>query len=463
MTANGDFAVTASALSVTEQLAERLLCLRAGSIPAPVRARAEELLIDVVGLCVAARRTDYVSALISTFDPGGRCTAFGHESTYRAEAAALINGTAAHGEDFDDTFEGGPVHGGAVVIPAVLAACERYGADGRAALLGIAAGMETVCRLSLVAPKRIHKAGFHPTSVLGTIAAAAAVGAALRLDARQLVDALGVAGSMASGIIEYLADGSWTKRMHPGWAAQSGIRAALLGRSGFLGPRSVLEGVHGLFNGFARSSEGNYDALTVDFGRRWVMEGITFKPYATGTMNQPYIDCALRLARRGIRAEDVVDVLCETAEGYVHRLWEPLASKHRPANEYAAKFSTPYNIAVAFITGDAGLGAFTPEKVRDERILALASKVRYVVDPDNPYPGAFTGHIRMTLKDGRVVEERQPHIRGGVHEPLTRAEIEQKFLRNCEFGGWARERADRFLQSVPKFFDGPLDLALLRG
>jgi 2-methylcitrate dehydratase PrpD len=221
--------------------------------------------------------------------------------------------------------------------------------------------------------------------------------------------------------------------------------------------------VHGLFNGFARSSEGDYDVLVNDFGKRWVMEGITFKPYATGTMNQPYIDCALRLAKRGIRAEDVVDVLCETAEGYVHRLWEPLASKHRPANEYAAKFSTPYNIAVAFITGDAGLDAFTPEKVRDERILALASKVRYVIDPDNPYPRAFTGHVRMTLRDGRVVEERQLHIRGGVHEPLTRDEIEQKFLRNCEFGGWARERAVRFLQSVPKFFDGPLDLSLLRG
>lgn len=450
-------------LSASERLAEQVLALRAGSLPASVRTRVEELLVDVVGLCVAARRTDYIRALISTFDPGGRCTAIGHEQTYSVESAALINGTAAHGEDFDDTFEGGPVHGGAVVIPAVLAACERYGGDGRAALFGIAAGMETVCRLSMVAPKRIHKAGFHPTSVLGTIAATTAVGVALKLDARQFVDALGVAGSLASGIIEYLADGSWTKRMHPGWAAQSGIRAALLGRCGFLGPRSVLEGVHGLFNGFARSSEGDYGVLTDDFGKRWVMEGITFKPYATGTMNQPYIDCALRLAKRGIRAEDVVDVLCETAEGYVHRLWEPLASKHRPANEYAAKFSTPYNIAVAFITGDAGLGAFTPEKVRDERILALASKVRYVIDPDNPYPRAFTGHVRMTLRDGRVVEERQPHIRGGVYEPLTRDEIEQKFLRNCEFGGWARERAARFLQSVPKFFDGPLDLSLLRG
>src|SRR5207249_3715768 len=137
----------------------------------------------------------------------------------------------AHGEDFDDTFEGGPVHAGAVIVPAVLAACERHNPDGPAALTGIAAGVETMCRLSLVAPTRTHKAGFHPTAIFGAIGAAAGVAAALRLDARATVDALGVAGSMASGIIEYLAEGTWTKRMHAGWAAQSGLRAALLGRA----------------------------------------------------------------------------------------------------------------------------------------------------------------------------------------------------------------------------------------
>src|SRR6266545_3082527 len=132
----------------------------------------------------------------------------------RRSAAAFVNGTAAHGEDFDDTFEGGPVHAGAVVVPAVLAAAEQESLDGQRALLGIAVGVETICRLSLVVPKAVHKAGFHPTAVFGTIAAAAGVGAALKLDARQFANALGIAGSMASGIIEYLADGSSTKRLH---------------------------------------------------------------------------------------------------------------------------------------------------------------------------------------------------------------------------------------------------------
>jgi 2-methylcitrate dehydratase PrpD len=131
-----------------------------------------------------------------------------------AAAAAFVNGTATHGEDFDDTFEGGPVHAGAVIVPAVLAACERYRLHGQAALLGIAVGVETICRLGLVAPKAVHKAGFHPTAVYGAMAAAAGVSATLRLSERQMVDALGIVGSMASGIIEYLAEGAWTKRMH---------------------------------------------------------------------------------------------------------------------------------------------------------------------------------------------------------------------------------------------------------
>jgi len=155
-------------------------------------------------------------------------------------------------------------------------------------------------------------------------------------------------------------------------------------------------------------------------------------------------------------------VHCETAEGYVHRLWEPLAAKHRPANDYAAKFSTPFNIAVAFVTGAAGFEAFTPRSVRDRRILALAAKVRYTVDPHNPYPDGYTGHVKMTLKDGRVFEERQPHIRGGVHEPLSRADIADKFRGNAAWGGWSKALAGRFLTYAGKALHEKTALAPFR-
>ncbi len=448
--------------SIAEQLAGRVNALTPANLPESVRARCEDLLIDVGGLCVAARNSGYMKALVASVDTGGACAAIGHAGGFNAEDAAMINGTAAHGEDFDDTFEGGPVHSGAVVVPAVLAACERFKRDGGSALLGIAAGVEALCRLSLVAPQKIHNAGFHPTAVLGAMGATLGVAAYLGLDRKQTVDALGTAGSMAGGLIESLADGAWTKRLHAGWAAHVGVHAARIGQAGFLGPRTVFEGTHGFFNAFAHTSKGDFDALLGGFGEDWVMQGLTFKPYATGTMNQPYIDCALRLARKGFHAEEVVEIVCETAEGYVKRLWEPLASKHRPANDYAAKFSTPFNIAVAFVTGAAGFEAFTERTVHDARILGLTAKVRYIVDPANPYPKQYTGHVRMTLKDGRIFEERQPHIRGGIHEPLTRADIREKFAGNARYGGWNDAQAARFLRFAAAAFDQPLDLGLIR-
>jgi 2-methylcitrate dehydratase PrpD len=450
-------------ISVAETLAERIATLMPGSLPAATRRKCEDLLIDVVGLCVTARNEDYIGSALAGCDDDGPCTAIGHARTLTAAGAAFVNGTAAHGEDFDDTFEGGPVHAGAVIVPAVLAACERHNPDGRTALIGIAVGTEVLCRLSLVLPKAVHKAGFHPTAVFGAMGAAAGVGAALGLNARQIVDAFGIAGSMAGGIIEYLAEGAWTKRLHAGWAAQSGIRAALLARSGFVGPRTVFEGVHGLFHGFAHTAKGDYDALTGDFGTRWVTDTLAFKPYPCGTMAQPYIDCARRLAARGIRAEEIAEIVCEVAEGTVHRLWEPLADKQRPRNGYAAKFASPYLLATGFVHGGVGLGAFTESAISDPRVLALAAKVKFAIDPDNLYPNNYTGHIRATLRDGSVVEERQPYLRGGAQEPLTRQDVMDKFALNARHGGWSSARSEAALRLMAGFYDSRVDLSSLRG
>jgi 2-methylcitrate dehydratase PrpD len=448
--------------SVAETLAGKIVTLRPGALPASTTRKCEDLLIDIVGLCVTARNEDYVASALSGWDDDGPCTVIGRPRTLNAAGAAFVNGTAAHGEDFDDTFEGGPVHAGAVIVPAVLAACERHNPDGRMALIGIAVGTEVLCRLSLVVPKAVHKAGFHPTAIFGAMGAAAGVGAALGLNARQIVDALGIAGSMASGIIEYLAEGAWTKRLHAGWAAQSGIRAALLARQGFVGPRTVLEGVHGLFHGFAHTTHGDYEALTSDFGTRWVTDTLAFKPYPCGTMAQPYIDCARRVAARGVKANDIAEIVCEVAEGTVHRLWEPLADKQRPRNGYAAKFATPYLLATGFVHGGVGLGAFTETAITDREVLALAAKVKFVIDPQNPYPNNYTGHLRATMKDGGVVEERQPHMRGGAQEPLTRQDVTDKFALNARHGGWTKAQGDATLQLLAGLYNGRIDLSALR-
>jgi 2-methylcitrate dehydratase PrpD len=438
-------------MTVAESIADWLAGTTADRLPREAVETSQKLFLDVAGLCIAARHEPYVTATLEAVDAGS-CTALGHVGGFDAYGAALVNGTAAHGEDFDDTFEGGPVHSGAVIIPAVLAACEREGLGGDRLLVGMTTGVELLCRLSLVAPMATHNAGFHPTAVFGAVAAAGAAGAALGMPAPAIVSALGIAGSMASGIIEYLAEGTWTKRMHAGWAAQSGLRAALMARGGFVGPRTVLEGTHGLYHAFAPSVKPDFAPLVDGLGSRWVMPDVAFKPYACGTMTQPFIDCARRLAAEGVRAGDVRDIECEVAAGTVPRLWEPLASKHRPPTPYAAKFSTPFCMAVGFFDGKAGLAQFTEARIADPAVLALASKIRYTIDPANQYPRKFTGHLRATLADGRSREFRQPHMRGGAGAPLLPVELESKFMDNAIYGGWTTASAERLLGASRTIF-----------
>ena len=425
--------------TVASQLAAFSVATRNQPLPEPVHRTVALLLKDIAGLCVAARNTEYVKAAVASSAGTGRCSAIGHANRVSPYDAALINGTAAHGEDYDDTFEGGPVHAGAVIVPAVLAISEDRGLTGEALMHGCAVGIEILCRMSLVAPQATHRASFHPTAVMGAPAAAIAVATCLRLPAAQVTQALGIAGSLASGIIEYLADGSSTKRLHAGAAAQAGVRAALLAASGFTGPATVFEGQHGFYKAFAPSLAPDFHPLLDGLGTDWVTRTVAFKPYACGTMTQPFIDCAIAAAaeldRRGLGVDAIEAVVCSVGQGTVHRLWEPLALKRSPPNGYAGKFSTPYCVAAGFIDRRAGLEQFTDEHVRKADLLALASRVSYVVDPADEYPRNYTGHMRVTLRDGTTIETRKGHLRGGAREPLSEADIDAKFLDNVRFGG----------------------------
>lgn len=424
-----------AAVTIAERLGSWGEGLTGQAFSAATLEKNRDILIDIVGLCIAARQKDYVQAVIAAAEPGD-FTLVGHSLRTSAASAALVNGTAAHGEDFDDTFEGGPVHSGVVMVPAMLAAAERYELSAEDFMRGLIAGNELLCRLALTMPKAIHKSGFHPTAVLGAFAAAFGIGVACHAKADVLANALGIAGSMASGIIEYLGDGSWTKRMHPGWAAQSGLRAYAMAKAGFVGPKFVFEGEHGVFRVFASSITPKVDCLFDKLGEEFVSDTISFKPYPCGTMGQPYIDCARQLRDKGIDLDAIDSILCETAEGYVHRLWEPLSLKQNPPTPYAAKFSVPFGVALGLVRGHADLSDYTEEAIADPALLAVAAKVTYKVDENNPYPAAFTGHVRLTLKDGSMQEVRQAFMRGGRDAPLSQAEIEEKFLANCRYGGY---------------------------
>jgi len=434
--------------TLSERFSAALAQVRYDDLPVKTKEMLLNECIDTFGLMLAARRAPYVRQALDSWDGAGKCTALGHKKDLDPAGAAMVNGMAIHGEDFDDTLEGAPIRVAAMTLPAALAAAEQFGLEGKRFLQGLAVGLESICRLNRVAAGKIHCQHFHPVGVIGTLGAAAGVSATLGFDAKMMAQAFGVAGSMSSGIIEYFSEGAWTKRLHPGWAAHSGYRAARLAQQGFVAPRKIFEGPHGFFKAYAAPDTNlQFEHLTEGVGETWQMDLITFKPYACGTMIHPFIDCMLRLAKRGVNPDDIVEIECKTSQGY-SRLWEPLPAKQTPPNGYAAKFSVPWCMAIGFFEGDAGLAQFNDEKVKDEKVLRLSKKIHFLYDPDDEYPNNYTGRIKVVMKDGSVIELSQMHMRGGAREPLTRDELIAKFRSNVLYGGWSAEQGERLLDFI---------------
>ena len=452
--------------SASRRLARFALGLRLADVPPKVVARAGLLTLDTLGCALAAAPTDFGHSVIATARGLGgdaESTIIGGGGKVGVSSAVLVNAALAHGLDFDDTREDAIVHTGCAAVPTALAVAEAARASGTAALEAAIAAVEVMCRVGLAVPGRFHARHFHPTSLTSSFAAAVAAGRLYGLNENELVNALGICGSQSAGIIEYLSEGAWTKRMHPGWGAHAGVIAALLARNGFTGPTRVLEGEHGLYAAFAGGHDpARLDTLLATLGKEWELERLTFKPYPCGSIAHPYMDCALRLrTEHGITPEDIVEVRCRTAAGPLPRLWEPLDAKHRPPNGYAAKFSLPYLLAVMFVRGWAGLGDFTDEAARDERVLRVAGTVGYDLDETIDYPRQFIGHVAVRLRDGRRLEARQDHPRGGADFPLTAEELEAKFRGNAALA-LPPVATDRILFEVGRLAEaGSLD-ALMR-
>jgi len=426
----------ASSPSVARRFARFVSGVTLDDVPPAVATNATLLALDTLGSCLASSRQDFGRAVTQAAERLGgapESALIGTKTRVGAASAVLANGTLAHGLDFDDTREDAIVHTGCVAVTTALAVGEAVEASGRAVLEAMIAGVEVMCRVGLAVPGRFHARHYHPTALTAGFAAAAVAGRLYGLNDDQQVHAFGLCGSQAGGIIEYLADGSWTKRLHPGWGAHAGVTAAFLARAGFTGPETVFEGEHGFYAAFAGGHDPErLEALIASLGSTWELAALTFKPYPCGSIAHPYMDCALRLRERhGFRPEQIAEVRCRTAPGPIPRLWEPLAAKQRPRNGYAAKFSLPYLLASILVNGRATLADFTDEAVQDGVLRSVAGKVRYDIDPTIDYPRHFIGHVAVRLTDGRVLEERQDHPRGGPDFPMTREELTAKFRANA--------------------------------
>ena len=420
-------------MTLAERLAAFAADLTFDELPAAVVSDVKLRALDILGIALAASGHEVgppMRAGLEAWSGRGECTVIGAKFTASVPIAIMVNGTLAHGLDFDDTHAPSVTHASAVVIPTVLALGEASGLDGRAVITAAVAGYESIARIGMGAPAAFHRRGWHATSTCGTFAAALAAGVCERLDRAALTSALGIAGSFASGVMEFLQDGSWVKRLHPGWAGQAGATAAALARAGFPGPATILEGRYGLYRTFV---DADPDVTPFDtLGRTWETLNVGFKPYPACHYLHAFLDCALSLREAHRLDPDAIEAIeCLVPPSGMPIVAEPYPAKLRPRTPYDAQFSLPYSVAAAFVDGRVDLDTYASERLGDPRVLALADRVVCRPDPDTTFPNGFPGWVRARLRDGRTVEAREPDGRGGPARPLPARAIVEKFRANA--------------------------------
>jgi len=439
-------------LTISQKLADFIIGLKYPKLPAQVGERAKMRLLDFLGVALAGSRISSSQIMVEVVkELGGReeSTVLGEEKKVSCAHAALANGTMAHASDYDDDHRSSTMHPGAPVLSAALALAEREKSEGSRLLEAIVAGYEVACRVGEAFLGKQYLEGFHPTGTCGVFGSAAAAGKILNLSAQELVWALGIAGTQASGLEEWKTDGSWTKRMHPGRAAQSGIMAALLARKGYTGPASVFEGKYGFLNAF--SFERTYDAsrVTKDLGKVFMGHETAFKPYPCCRFLHQVIDGVLDIVRRNkIKPSEIEEIRIKTFKVGVDTLMKPEERRYRPMTNVDAQFSIPFTAAAAVVRQQISLSEFTDDSIRDPQILEIASKVKGEEDPEytKGYPERFPTSIEITLNDKRMFSSYVDLPSG---DPLKKEYIEDPMRFNEEM----RMKFLQIISNIPFFSD----------
>lgn len=429
--------------TLARQLASFATSLDYDRLPVAVAGSVTDRILDIIGLCVAARDLPTSSAImahVAAQQGPPQARAIGMNGGTSAPLAGLVNGVLAHSLDYDDTHLPSVLHPSASVVPAALATGELADASGRDTVTAVAAGLEVCVRLGMAGFDRQAGAsvyfehGQHATSICGTIGAAVTAALLLQLDEAGVVDAMGIAASMASGVIEANRTGGTVKRLHCGWAAHSGITAAQLARQGFTGPPTVLEGRFGLFQALLRD-RADLEQVVVGLGRTWAVPDIFFKPYPANHFTHTAIDAGLGLRARGVTAEEVDSITLMVPAPVIRTIGQPIEVKRAPQTGYQAQFSGPYAV-VAGLLGGSGLGVgpadFTDELAKEPTRRELMAKVTVTADPrcDRIFPYQFPAVVRLRTRDGRELIEEVLTNRGSPQRPLTCDELARKFHDN---------------------------------
>lgn len=420
-------------MEYTRRLVDFLHGLKAECLPAEVLDRARYFLLDYLAVAIRGSREDSARAvqrMVQRTGATGCATVIGTPIRTLPGLAAFANGTASHGIEQDDTHGGGSIHLGTTMFSVALALAETMPeTSSEVFLTAVVAGYEMAARVAMaVQPKEHYALGFHPTQTCGVFGAAVTASRLLDLTAEQTLAAVGIAGSMAAGSMEFLAEGAWTKRIHPGLAAQNGIQAALLAAEDFAGPRQILEGRDGFLRGHSRHPLP--ERLTERLGASFEILQTAVKPHACCRYMQGPIDAILELVRRhALDTEQIRSLEVAVLEAGWGIVCEPREKKYHPESIVDAQFSMPFGAAVAVLCGAAGLDQFTPEHIRSPHVQRIMERVTLVKDArlEETFPREWPARVAIQTVDGKTYEQFIRHPKGDPENPLTWHEMSVKF------------------------------------
>jgi 2-methylcitrate dehydratase PrpD len=446
-------------MGITREVAHFVAGTRFRDIPGDVIRSAQGFILDALGVALAGQ-TEQGTRIVLDYARrfGGReeVPVFGTPHKLPLPLAALVNGVSAHAMDYDDTqlstskeaVYGLLTHPTAPVLNAALAAGAREKISGAELLLAYIIGVEVECRIADAINPRHYQSGFHSTATIGGLGAAMAVGKILRLNEEALLRALGIAASMASGLRENF--GTMTKPLHAGRAAENGVTAALLAQVGHTAATNILEARRGFFSAMA----GGFDASKIAgrFGKPYFMQnpGISIKPYPSGSLSHPAQDLILDLVKKhDLQADDIAKVEVGANSNVPNALIYPM-----PKTALEGKFSIPFCMAIAILERKAGIAQFVDKKVRERKVIELMKRVNLYVDDELEKLGydQVRSKIRIELKNGKVIEGRADIARGHPQNPMSWAELSEKF-HDCAALVLPRAKADsiiRFVSRLPE-------------
>lgn len=448
-------------MTISQTLAQFAKTLGFEDIPQQIRERAKLLMLDALGIAFASSQYDFAKkalAGLSRFGSGQHMV-INSDRKLALRDAVTLNGILVHGLDYDDTYLPGSVHLSSSSVPCLLGVGAEGRVDGRELVTALVLGLESAARVGVAGNGGFQKVGFHPTAICGAMACSLLAGRLIGLDADKLANAQGIALSLASGTMQPMQDGTWTKRLHPGAAAASGITAAGLAEGGFLGPSEAYEGHFGFYNIFlAELRTGADPALAVDrLGEHWEFARSSVKLYPACHQMHAFMNCAVKIAsEHRFAPEDIERVDTLVSDMARELVCEPSAAKKRPDSSYAAQFSLPYGVAAALTRKRFGLAEIEEPAYTDARLLELTQKVRYELDPNSGFPKKRAGEVIVTLKNGTRLRERNEIV---PEEPASAEEIVRKFFANTELV-IGRPRAEQ-IRDVVLGLEGQRDVQAL--